>query len=137
MAPHELDPLQAKDLFPDALALDVREPYEYEAGHIEGSLHIPIGQIQARWEDLDQERPIVVVCQIGQRSDLVAGFLRENGYDATNLSGGLTAWAAAGLPLVSEAAPGGIVDGYARDIAGNRLNPDRDRKEAGQRHAPS
>lgn len=124
MASDELDPLQAKDLLPDALALDVREPYEYEAGHIEGSLHIPIGQIQTRWEELDKERPIVVVCQIGQRSDLVAGFLRENGYDAANLSGGLAAWTAAGLSLVSGAAPGGIVDGYARDITGNRLNPD-------------
>jgi rhodanese-related sulfurtransferase len=124
MALDELDPLQANDLLSEALALDVREPYEYEAGHIEGSMHIPIGQIQNRWEELDKDRPIVVVCQIGQRSDLVANFLRENGYDAANLAGGLTAWTAAGLPLVSEAAPGGIVDGYARDIAGNRLNPD-------------
>ena len=124
MTPHELDPLQANDLLSDALALDVREPYEYEAGHIDGSMHIPIGQIQNRWEELDKDRPVVVVCQIGQRSDLVAGFLRENGYDAANLAGGLTAWTAAGLPLATGAAPGGIVDGYARDITGNRLNPD-------------
>jgi rhodanese-related sulfurtransferase len=124
MAATELDPLQANDLLPDALALDVREPYEYEAGHIEGSVHIPIGQIQTRWEELDKDRPLVVVCQIGQRSDLVAGFLRANGYDAVNLAGGLTAWAHSGLPLVTESAPGGIVDGYARDIEGNRLNPD-------------
>jgi rhodanese-related sulfurtransferase len=124
MAAHELDPLPANDLLPDALALDVREAYEYEAGHIEGSLHIPIGQIQTRWEELDKERQIVVVCQIGQRSDLVAGFLRDNGYDAANLAGGLTAWTTSGLPLVSESSPGDVVDGWARGLDGNRLNPD-------------
>ena len=122
MVAHELEPLQAHPLIPDAAVVDVRELYEYEAGHIDGSIHIPIGQIQARWEELDRDRTVVVVCQIGQRSDLVAGFLRTKGYDATNLAGGLTAWREAGLPLVADAASGEIVDGYARDLDGNRLN---------------
>lgn len=106
----------------DHLFLDVREPYEWEGGHVEGSTHIPIGQIQARFEELERDRPIVVVCQVGQRSALVADFLRAQGYDAHNLEGGLERWAADGLPLTAGQDPGGVVDGWARDIDGRRLD---------------
>ena len=106
----------------DHVVLDVREPYEWEGGHIEGARHIPIGQIQQRFKELDRDRPIVVVCQVGQRSALVADFLRAQGYDAHNLEGGLEAWAADGLPLTSGEDAGGVVDGWARDIDGRRLD---------------
>ena len=103
--------------------LDVRPTLEYDAGHIEGSEHIPIGEIKTRSGQVGRDKPIVVVCQIGQRSALVASFLREEGYDAVNLVGGLAAWSEAGFPLVSDATPGKLVDGYARDIDGEPLNP--------------
>jgi rhodanese-related sulfurtransferase len=106
----------------DALFLDVREPYEWEAGHIAGSLHIPIGQIQRRYQELDPNGQIIVVCQVGQRSELVANFLSANGYDAHNLEGGLQNWSAAGLPLQAGTASGDVVDGWARDIEGRRLD---------------
>jgi len=104
------------------LFLDVREPYEWEGGHVEGSVHIPIGQIQRRFEELDRARPIVVVCQVGQRSALVADFLTAQGYVAHNLEGGLQDWAAEGLPLTSGVDEGDLVDGWARDINGRRLD---------------
>ncbi|HEY7874631.1 MAG TPA: rhodanese-like domain-containing protein [Actinomycetota bacterium] len=106
----------------DSVFLDVREPYEWDAGHIDGSVHIPIGQIQERFEEVERERPVVVVCQVGQRSALVADFLSAQGYDAANLEGGLEAWSANGLPLVTDDDAGGVVDGWARGIDGHRLD---------------
>lgn len=105
-----------------AVVLDVREPYEWDAGHIVGSVHIPIGEIQRRYEELDPARRIVVVCQVGQRSALVADFLGSLGYDAHNLDGGLTAWARDGLPLEAAADAGELIDGWARGLDGRRLD---------------
>ena len=97
------------------LVVDVREFYEFDAGHIEGAEHIPLRQLPARHQTLDKDRTVVVACQIGQRSALAADFLREQGWDAHNLEGGMEAWAAAGLPFVSnEQASGKIVDGWAQ-----------------------
>lgn len=102
--------------------LDVREPFEWEAGHVDGSVHMPIGEVQRRFEELQRDRPVVVVCQVGQRSALVADFLTAQGYDAHNLEGGLQQWAAEGLPLTAGTDAGGIVDGWARDLSGRRLD---------------
>ena len=109
----------------EVVFVDVREPYEWDAGHIDGSLHIPIMQIQERTDEVPSDRTIVVVCQIGQRSDLVARFLRDNGYEAHNLEGGMSVWQAQGLPFVtSGGTPGDIVDGYARDFNGLISGPE-------------
>ena len=94
-----MTPSEAHELLGSAVFVDVREPYEYEAGHIDGSLHIPIGQVAARWEQIPRDREVVVVCHLGQRSALVAEFLAQRGVPAQNLEGGLEAWAAAGLEL--------------------------------------
>jgi rhodanese-related sulfurtransferase len=84
----------------DALAVDVREPAEWDAGHIEGSLWIPLGELQARAAELPRDRPLVVVCRSGSRSAYAADALVAAGWHARNLAGGLHAWTAAGLPLV-------------------------------------
>jgi rhodanese-related sulfurtransferase len=114
-------PVQARALTGTALFVDVRETEEYEAGHVEGSVHLPIGEIRARWQELLGHEPVVVVCQIGQRSGLVADFLRGQGLDAHNLEGGLEAWSRAGLALTSASARGAVVDGFARDLSGRRI----------------
>lgn len=122
-----MNPSEAKAVVGDALFVDVREPYEWDSGHLEGSIHIPIGQITQRVDEIDSSRKVVVVCQVGQRSELVANWLSEQGFDAHNLEGGLAAWTGKGLPLVSSADRGGeVIDGWARDLTGNRLNPDSD-----------
>ena len=72
-----MKPDEAKALLGKALFLDVREPYEWDAGHVEGSLHIPISEITDRMNELDTSRQIVVVCQVGQRSELVAEWLNS------------------------------------------------------------
>jgi rhodanese-related sulfurtransferase len=97
--------------------VDVREFYEFDAGHIEGAVHIPLRMLPSHFETLDQDRPIIVACQIGQRSALAADFLRERGFDAHNLEGGMTLWASKGLPFVSNLGDqGDVVDGWAQTL---------------------
>ena len=83
----------------DAFILDVREPDEWSAGHVEGSLHIPMGQVPDRAQEVPQDRRVVVVCRSGHRSARVTGYLRQQGCDAVNMDGGLVAWQAAARRL--------------------------------------
>jgi len=84
-----------------ALLLDVREPGEWPAGHVAQAWLLPMGQVARHRGDLPRDRRIVVVCRSGGRSAAVAEALRVWGFDAVNLSGGMTAWAVAGLPVVT------------------------------------
>jgi adenylyltransferase/sulfurtransferase len=72
--------------------LDVREPHEYEIAKIEGSKLIPLGDLPKRFAELDKGAKIVVHCKMGGRSARAVGFLKQQGYDATNVAGGITAW---------------------------------------------
>lgn len=97
--------------------IDVREYYEWASGHLEGAKHIPLRMLPDRFEELDRERPVLVTCQIGQRSGIATDFLRDRGYDAHNLEGGVAVWIAQGLPLVDvEDHPGTVVDGWAQTL---------------------
>jgi len=83
----------------DAQLVDVREPYEHEAGRIAGTLHIELERLGAEAGSVDRERPVVFYCRSGNRSAFAAEMFRGAGYDARNLDGGLEAWVAAGLPI--------------------------------------
>lgn len=91
--------------------VDVREPNEWTAGHIDGALHVPLnGLLAGGSAALDASRPTVVVCRSGARSELATLMLVSRGFDAANLVGGLEAWARAGLPLTTDAGtPGRVV----------------------------
>lgn len=92
-----------------ALVLDVRKDDEWSAGRVAGSVHIPLAEVQDRAGELPKGRMIITVCKDGGRSYKAAYALRQQGYDAVNLAGGLTAWVAAGLPVVNDTgAPGQI-----------------------------
>jgi rhodanese-related sulfurtransferase len=97
----ELDPGTAADRLAagEVVALDVRELDEWVAGRIGGAVHIPLGELVARQDEIPEDLPIVAVCRSGSRSAWAVGMLARAGYDAVNLSGGLQAWQAAGLPL--------------------------------------
>ena len=91
--------------------VDVREPYEWDAGHIEEAVHIPLAEVMAGREEgrLGRDRPVLVVCKVGSRSELAALMLQARGFEAENLEGGTEAWLAAGLPLVaSDGSPGKV-----------------------------
>ena len=76
------------------LLLDVREPWEFQAGHIIGSLTMPMNTIPDRLSELNAQQPIICICHHGVRSMHVALFLERNGFTAIrNLTGGVHAWA--------------------------------------------
>ena len=112
-----MEPVEAYEKRASLLVVDVREFYEFDAGHIEGAAHIPLRHLPASQEDIAKDRPVVVACQVGQRSALAAAFLRERGWDAHNLEGGMEAWAAAGLPFVSnEGTTGTVAEGWTQTL---------------------
>lgn len=98
----EIAASDAWDSRDEVLFLDVREPHEWKAGHVEGALHVPMQQLRDEVGRLPQDRRIVAVCRSGARSGAVTGALRQAGFDAVNLVGGMHAWAGAGLPFVAE-----------------------------------
>ncbi len=79
--------------------IDVREPYEHEAGRIAGGRLIGLTELGAAVETIDRDRPVVFYCRSGSRSAMATEAFRGAGYDAHNMEGGLLDWAAAGLPL--------------------------------------
>ncbi len=85
----------------DLVVLDVRQPHEWMAGHIDGARHITGAQIQERAGELSPERPVAVVCSSGYRSSVVASVLARRGYPRVfNVLGGMMAWTHAGFPTV-------------------------------------
>lgn len=93
---------RASALPTDAVLLDVREPNEWAAGHIESAVHIPIGEVVGRLAELPRGDPLYVTCRVGSRSARVVGYLRAQGIDAVNVAGGMKDWAASGKPMVSD-----------------------------------
>lgn len=76
------------------LLLDVREPWEFNICHIQGSQLVPMGQIPARLDEFNHNQEIVVICHHGIRSRQVAQFMQSRGFtNLINLSGGVEAWA--------------------------------------------
>jgi len=72
--------------------LDVREPDEWESGHIPQAKHIPLGQLESRLHELDPNEETVVVCRSGGRSNVACEFLSDLNYNVINMPGGMTAW---------------------------------------------
>jgi rhodanese-related sulfurtransferase/glyoxylase-like metal-dependent hydrolase (beta-lactamase superfamily II) len=107
----EVGPEEGKALVDGgALLLDVREPDEWAAGHAPGASFLPMGQVQANQHELPEDRRIVAICRSGGRSAAVAEALNSRGFDAVNLAGGMRAWQAAGLDVVTDdGAPGAVI----------------------------
>jgi len=86
----------------DLLIVDVREPFEWDEGHIEGAFHLPMGEAVRRLAELPTGRPTAVVCAGGLRSSLVISALAHEGVAARwyNVAGGMGMWLRAGHPTV-------------------------------------
>jgi adenylyltransferase/sulfurtransferase len=90
----DITPAQLRDRINNVTILDVREPYEWEVGHLEGSIHIPLAQVPQRVGEIPRDGEIVVICRSGGRSARAQQFLQQLGYERVrNLAGGLKAWA--------------------------------------------
>ena len=78
----------------DFILIDVREDQELKVCKIDRAIHIPMGVVPARLNDIDSDKPVVVMCKSGGRSAQVCQYLNENGYsNIYNLNGGITSWA--------------------------------------------
>jgi rhodanese-related sulfurtransferase len=82
--------------------LDVREPYEWAAGHVPTATHIPLGELGGRTSELPPDETIYVICRSGHRSGQVTQALTQAGWTAVNVAGGMQDWAAAGRPMISD-----------------------------------
>ena len=92
----------------DVLLLDVREHEEWAYGRAPWAVHVPMGDL--RQDTVPRDRPVLALCRVGSRSAAVASALAALGYDVRNVTGGMMAWAAAGLPVVRDAGePGQVV----------------------------
>lgn len=85
-----------------AVLLDVRESHEWHAGHAPKARHIPLGQLTQRARELPNGRAVITVCRSGARSARAAALLARDGRQVSNLTGGMHAWARAGLPVVAK-----------------------------------
>lgn len=85
----------------DHLLIDVRTPQEFASGHIQGAINIPVEEIGQRLSEVPQDKPIVLYCRSGNRSNQASGILVNAGYTGIYDLGGIIDWQAQGLPLES------------------------------------
>jgi rhodanese-related sulfurtransferase len=106
----DLDPKRVNEILEagEAVLVDVREMYEWDAGRIAGARHIELERLAGRAAELPRDRPVVFLCRLGARSAMATQAFRAAGWDAYNLSGGIRRWADRGLPL--EPAGGQVAD---------------------------
>ena len=95
----DITPAEVSERRDEVQLIDVREPYEWEAGRIAGARHVELPQVAAEAPTIDRERPVVFYCRVGGRSAMAASAFRRAGYDAYSMDGGLEAWSREGLPL--------------------------------------
>jgi rhodanese-related sulfurtransferase len=100
----EVGPERAAELIREGSVqlIDVREPYEVEAGRIAGSRHIEMERLASQADTIERERPVLFYCRAGVRSAMAANAFRRAGYEAFSLTGGLEDWQAHGLPIEPE-----------------------------------
>jgi rhodanese-related sulfurtransferase len=100
VSPQRVGELLAEN--PELQVIDVREPYEHEAGHIAQARHIELERLASQADSIDRDRPVYFHCRLGVRSAMATQAFRASGYEAYSMRGGLMAWADAGLPLAPE-----------------------------------
>jgi rhodanese-related sulfurtransferase len=101
----DIDPARVAEWLaedPSLQVIDVRELYEREAGHIDGTRHIELVKLTSEAASVERERPVVFYCRVGGRSQMAAQAFRASGYEAYSMDGGLRRWAQEGRPLTPE-----------------------------------
>ncbi|NQT09521.1 rhodanese-like domain-containing protein [Candidatus Bathyarchaeota archaeon] len=86
---------------PDMVILDVRTPSEFDDGHIEGAINIPVDYLAERLNELSKDNELLVYCRTGNRSARAVGILDESGFTKIfHMDAGITGWIDAGYPVV-------------------------------------
>lgn len=97
---HSLSPQRAAELIEaEATLIDVRRPYEFEAGHLVGARNIEVNELPASADQIPGDRAVLFYCRTGNRSSIAVDAFRKAGYQAHNLTGGIEAWVADGRAL--------------------------------------
>jgi rhodanese-related sulfurtransferase len=101
LSAESLAPDQARQLIAreGAQALDIRDDDDFADEHIAGATHASDPDVESLVDDLSEDAPVIVVCADGERSAEVAEELRDKGYDAAHVEGGMDAWSSEKLPL--------------------------------------
>lgn len=102
VTPQSVPSVSVTELPAGAVLLDVRENNEWTAGHAPEAVHIPMGEVHRRLDDLPEDDEVYVICRSGGRSAQVTAFLNSRGRRAVNVAGGMQAWASAGRGMVGE-----------------------------------
>lgn len=89
-----------------AAVIDVRQPEEYDAGHVPGARLIPLSEVPGRLGEVPADGEVLVICQTGARSARATDFFRRQGIEARNVAGGTKAWVESGRPVVYGPLPG-------------------------------
>ena len=97
-----LPEITAAQVSEDALLLDVRDGDEWAAGHAPGAVHIRLRELGSRAAELLRDREVYIICRSGNRSGYAVQALAGGGLTAINVADGMTGWAVAGRPMVSE-----------------------------------
>lgn len=92
-----------------ALLLDVRAQDEWDAGHAPLALHVPARRLPERVAKLPKGKDLILICRSGGRSKAAAEVLADKGVPVANVTGGMRAWAKAGLPVVGQGGRAGSV----------------------------
>lgn len=83
--------------------VDVREDWEFEAGHVPNAKHIPLNTLPDRLADIPTDQAVWIICQAGGRSMKAANFLETKGYDVVSVAGGTGSWIESGKEVSLEA----------------------------------
>jgi len=104
----DISPAEVERRLGEVQLIDVREPYEHDAGRIGGARHVELERLASQAETIDRDRPVVFYCRLGARSGMAANAFRRAGYDARSMVGGLERWHAEGRSILPE-------DGHVAD----------------------
>lgn len=99
--PVEIDAAQLNEIRnrDDVYVLDVREDSEYQSGHVPGANLIPLGELSSRLSEVPTDKTVVAVCRSGNRSGQATQLLRQAGFDAHNMVGGMNSWSSQGFAV--------------------------------------
>ena len=99
----QLSPKEVAERKPDVQVLDVRSDKEWQSGHIEGAMHISLGELPDRLDEIPKDQAVIAACGSGYRSSIAASLLQANGFlDVSSMDGGMTAWNHRQIPTVGD-----------------------------------
>lgn len=96
-----MEPQELHERLDEVQLIDVREPWEYDAGHIDQAMPLPLAELPTSIEQVARDRPVALICRSGARSFQATRYLAQHGFDVHNVEGGMQEWDALGHAIVT------------------------------------